>query len=206
MKHCETFLLHGFLGAPSDWDELLVHMPGTALAYPFSLDKLPSPFTLIGYSMGGRIALDFAIKNPEKIVSLILISAHLGLKTDEERKKRLQQDLLFAEQLETTPFSQALERWYDQPLFASLKQKRDMLAMRSEQNPFQCAAMLRAHSLGLQPDYSYKLPKQTTLIAGEYDTKYRKHYETWPHQIVEGAGHAIHLEEPKRLAQTFLLT
>ena len=170
-----------------------------ALEYPFDLNAIEEPIHLIGYSMGGRIALDYAIKNPQKIKTLILISAHLGLPV-EKRKQRWLKDCALMKQIQNTPIDSFITHWYDQQLFHSLRSKRDVLTMRQTHTPEILIHMLQYHSLGKQDDYSCYLPKNTHLIVGELDHAYRAHYKNHPHTIIPNAGHAIHLEEPQALA------
>lgn len=204
--------LHGFLGNRTDWDEVMqqlpfdcsaVDLPGHGEA-PFSSDLkalLPTfPVHLVGYSMGGRIALQLAEKYPEKILSLTLLSAHLGLKEAEEKKKRLQKDQALSKEILESPIDQFLSRWYDQPLFRTLTLRRDLKKMRQKQNQVGLAQALSAFSLGLQENYSDRLPPLTHLLVGEFDEAYRSHYQNLPHTVIPNAGHAIHLEEPKAVA------
>src|SRR5689334_17350674 len=85
--------LHGFLGNSQDWQEVASKLLATCIAFDlpghgasaFTEDfflafhqatKEFPPFHLVGYSMGGRLALQFAAKYPEKINKLTLLSAH----------------------------------------------------------------------------------------------------------------------------------
>lgn len=205
--------LHGFLGNAADWDEvrrfipdsLSLHLPGHGGVpfiediFSYLRDSLPPNPHLIGYSMGGRIALQYADKFP--VASLTLISTHLGLKSEEEKKKRRESDQKIAQELIEMPIDQFLKRWYDQPLFRSLKNRRDLLSLRKTQNPQELAKALCAFSLGRQSDYSGGLPENTRIILGEWDDAYRKQYEHIPHELVLNSGHAIHLEQPDALAR-----
>ena len=204
--------LHGFLGTVSDWNEVVADLPFTCLALdlpghgnaPFTPNfseylleetKHESPLHLIGYSMGGRLALQFAALHPEKIQSLTLISSHLGLTSGHQI--RLAKDRDFAQKLQSLPIDEFLTIWYDQPIFQSLVAKRDIRRMRRNQNREHLSLALEAYSLGHQPDLSH-IPAR--LIVGEQDRDYRTLYQPFPHTIIPNAGHAIHLENPKALA------
>jgi len=204
--------LHGFLGNALDWREVTAELPFTCLALnlpghgnaPFTPNFCEylrtetqhlSPLHLIGYSMGGRLALQFAALHPERINSLTLISAHLGLKSEQEN--RLVKDRALAQKLLSLPIDEFLAIWYDQPIFKTLVAKRDIRSMRKNQNPEHLSLALEAYSLGHQPDLSH-IPAR--LIVGEFDHDYRAHYQPFPHTIIPNAGHAVHLENPQALA------
>jgi len=204
--------LHGFLGNHSDWNEVVKELPFPCLALdlpghgkaPFTPNfceylleetKHYVPLHLIGYSMGGRLALQFAAFHPEKINSLTLISAHLGLTSGQQN--RLEKDRALAQKLLSLPIDEFLTIWYDQPIFKTLVAKRDIRSMRMNQNPELLSRALEAYSLGHQPNLSH-IPAH--LIVGELDSDYRAHYQPFPHTIIPNAGHAVHLENPKALA------
>ena len=102
--------LHGFLGTSSDWEPVCSFLPD---CHCIGID-LPghgkSPFTktfdfdiekchLIGYSMGGRLAMGYAAKYPERIASLTVIAGHPGLISPEEKRLRLEADARWAKLL-----------------------------------------------------------------------------------------------------------
>lgn len=156
------------------------------------------PFHLVGYSLGGRLALQFAQEHP--VLSLTLISTHLGLKNEAERQERKQKEDLWAHKIESLPIDQFLEEWYDQPLFLTLKQKlTNIVAMRHTQNKQELLKAFNAFRLSKQP--CYPLPPNTKLIVGEFDDAYRALYASHPHIVVPQAGHAPHLENPTALAK-----
>jgi len=195
--------LHGFLGTPLDWDPLLSHLPNI----PYMTPELPghgkTPFTphfslpdipkmhLVGYSMGGRIAMQYALAHPEKIVSLTLLSAHCGLQNMEEKQQRLASDLLLAEQM-LCSFDDFLATWYDQPIFAGFKPD---MTQRKRHNPKELAASFLHYSLGKQPVLHFE---KGVFVVGERDTKYRALYPKA--QVIKNAGHMVHLEQPQQIA------
>ncbi len=202
--------LHGFMGNHTDWQRVASHLPCTCLALnlpghagtPFTpdfasflLQWIERPLHLIGYSMGGRLALQFAARYPDKIASLTLISSHLGLKTG--HAERLAKDQALAKEILSRSIDELLQIWYDQPIFQSLQSKMDVRSMRREQNREHLSLALEAFSLGHQPDLS-RIPAR--LIVGELDEKYRAHYADLPHTIIPDAGHAAHLENPQAVA------
>jgi 2-succinyl-6-hydroxy-2,4-cyclohexadiene-1-carboxylate synthase len=196
--------LHGFLGAPQDWEPVISHLPSCLCialelpghgASPFTSDfAIPyEKFHLIGYSMGGRLAMQYARKFPRKIASLAIASAHPGLLKSCEKQARLEQDRRWAKKLLTLPIDQFLSQWYDQPIFHFFKPD---FSMRRNHDPKQLAQTLLHYSLGRQSFYQ---PEGALYLVGEKDQKYRALY---PKAVqIERAAHMVHLENPKRVAQ-----
>src|SRR3990167_8796429 len=143
--------LHGFLGSKTDWKFLFKYISQTVFAFdlpghgeseftPHFIDDLfaktvhLSPFHLVGYSMGGRISIQFAQKFPNRVKKLSLISTHLGLQTESEKMKRWIKDKDLSKKILETSIDLFLKSLYDQPLFHSLQQKMDIVNMRKHQN------------------------------------------------------------------------
>ncbi len=193
--------LHGFLGTCSDWKAVCdflppshcigIHLPGHG-GVPFSetfeidIDR----FHLIGYSMGGRLAMAYAAKNPYRIASLTIASAHPGLTDEAEKQKRLESDARWAKILLELPIDEFLKRWYDQPLFQFYKPD---LSMRKKQNVQDLAKALMHYSLGRQPRFDLD-----NVLVGEWDAKFRALYIN--PILIPSSGHVVHLENPKAVA------
>ena len=135
-------LLHGFGGTHRAWDGVRAHLhperylplaldlPGHgeqagweppitfAGCVDHVLSRAPERFTLCGYSMGGRIALNVAMAAPERVQRLVLVSTTAGIEDEGEREERRAADRLLADELEAAPFEDFIERWRTQPLFA----------------------------------------------------------------------------------------
>lgn len=204
--------LHGFLGSALDWEMVIrsrllsaiaIDLPGHGKNSEefdlFAHLKQLGPLHLVGYSMGGRLALKYKCENPHLVLSTTLISTHLGLKTEEEKGLRFVSDLSLAEEIRNTSIDEFLRRWYDQPLFRTLLLKMDICSMRRNQNREALANILLKYSLGFQPDYSFLVDDKTTLIVGEHDPKYQALYQNYHPTLISNSGHAIHLEEPDQL-------
>jgi len=167
---------------------------------------------VLGYSMGGRIALYLTVKRPELIRAVLLESASPGLETKEERLNRIQQDEALADFIAENGLIAFVNRWESLPLFASQKTLPEHVkeAIRKErlaQNPNGLAASLRGMGTGQQPSLWEELPhikKPVMLVTGRYDTKFvniarrmKKSLPNCVHIIAEGCGHAVHVESPK---------
>ncbi len=195
-SHCRLIFLHGFLGCPEDWEEVIRYFSDCdckALPYPF---KIPSDAIVIGYSMGGRIALRSSCPK-------ILISTHPGLQTYEEKAHRLKSDQQWREKLRHESIEEFLRSWYAQPLFASLRSHPEfpkILLRRLNQDPAALAKMLARESLSHQ---TLTLPHDAFFIHGQLDDKYAKLYQDLniPSLAVPHAGHAAHLENPQGCAE-----
>src|SRR5690242_19189175 len=106
--------LHGFLGCKEDWTDVISHLKDHFCCYaidlpghgplPVTEDIVQSVFEtlqrlkllrcpIVGYSMGGRIALELAKRYPKEFEKLIVISSHTGLKDEASRQLRWEQDL-----------------------------------------------------------------------------------------------------------------
>lgn len=195
--------LHGFLGSPLDWDPVLSYLPEISFITPELPGHGKTPFTkelslpllpkmhLIGYSMGGRLAMHYASTHPENIASLTILSAHCGMHDPEEKQQRLQKDTLLAKKM-LLSFDDFLESWYDQPIFAGF---RPDMTHRKQHNPKELAASFLHYSLGKQPVFD---TTRGFFAVGERDIKYRALYPDA--HIITNAGHMVHLEQPKQVA------
>jgi 2-succinyl-6-hydroxy-2,4-cyclohexadiene-1-carboxylate synthase len=235
--------LHGFLGDCHEFDAVISHfsdrfcclsfdlpghgltevsggdrdytMPNTAQAIILLLQELQiSRCRLVGYSMGGRLALYLALHFPHYFTQLVLESASPGLKTPEAQAQRAESDRRLAAELETTDLSTFLTRWYNQPLFASFRlhpEFEQICERRSHHHPAAIAQSLRHLSTGCQPSlWSHLSQNQLPLLllVGEQDPKFTtinaEMATTCPTaqlRIIPGCGHNIHIENPQKFAQ-----
>ena len=167
---------------------------------------------LVGYSMGGRLALYLTIYFPQYFHKVVLESASAGLRTAAEKSDRLAKDQKLATELEHLKhhdFRLFLENWYQQPIFASLRSHPDfpqMLEKRLNNSPAQLAKSLRNLSIGMQPSLWEKLSENEVpllLLVGELDLKFVQVNQQMQQlcklsqlQIVPNCGHNIHFENP----------
>lgn len=171
---------------------------------------------LLGYSLGGRLAMGVFASHPERFSTVMLCGAHPGLKTQEERRVRLLQDHQWAEKLRTGSLDQFFDEWQQQPLFDSQRQLPIMVLQKQRTarlrlNKIQLAKAMDAFSLGRMPDYEAVLRTSVTPIlclSGEHDLKFRQLAENWiqgcptgRHIVLDGCGHNMVLEKPELLAQ-----
>jgi 2-succinyl-6-hydroxy-2,4-cyclohexadiene-1-carboxylate synthase len=244
-------LLHGFTGSGSNWNHLLpaltphfrvitLDLPGHGSTeappdpQPYNIENSAADIAaildslkieravILGYSMGGRVALFFALHYPERVRALILESASPGLATVQERAERIASDEALAGFIEQADLEAFVDRWEKIPLFASQaalpEDVRAKLRRQRLQNRLQgLANSLRGMGTGAQPSLWEKLPGLTApvlILTGELDSKFKhigqQMQERLPNvrrEVVAEAGHTIHLEKPRRfedLVQGFL--
>lgn len=236
-------LLHGFTLSGRSWRELISKLPErwkwilpdlrghgdtrTNPGAPCTMDACASDLTmlwdhlgiershLVGYSMGGRLALHVAVRLPERVRSLLTISAHAGL-DDQARAGRRQGDEALAERIERFGIEPFVNYWQAQPLFAGLDRRGSafMARVRAERmanRPEGLAASLRGMGAGaMEPlwDELGGLTVPCTFVAGEEDPAYaqsaRRLTSAVPGahlEIVPRSGHATHLERPAPVAR-----
>lgn len=172
------------------------------------LDKV----NLLGYSMGGRLALSIAILHPKRVKKLILESSSPGLKTEEERQNRRMSDDALATMIIDKGMEAFIHYWENIPLFASQKtlpqQVKEQIRLgRLKNSPLGLANSLRGMGTGSQPNWWNSLSLvdlPVLLICGKLDMKYCQIADEMntllPHSLVkklEGCGHTIHVEQPK---------
>ncbi len=231
-------LLHGFMGNSADWREvvdgfhteryvLAFDLPGHGGTEVFSdegyrIDRCGEELmtvldgygmgrcNLLGYSMGGRVALHLAVNFPDRFDAVVIESASPGLRTEKEREERRASDAGLIEQLRNRPLSEFVENWYRQPLFASIahsgEQYSEMINRRLSNDPAKLALSLEHMGAGAQEPLWEKLDRisaRTLLLAGEHDMKYRDIMREAKASIpnseylqIPKAGHNVHLENP----------
>jgi len=156
--------LHGFLGNPRDWDFL--RDAGFDIETP-PIDAIPPcGDVLLGYSLGGRLALQ-ALLNGANYQRAILVSTGLGIEDEDARAARRASDAAWAQRFESEDFDSVMRDWNAQPVLAgpALARTRDDYDPRA----------LREWSSGTLPAVASRLHELTipTLwIAGARDSKY----------------------------------
>ncbi|MFT4417094.1 2-succinyl-6-hydroxy-2,4-cyclohexadiene-1-carboxylate synthase [Fredinandcohnia humi] len=232
--------LHGFTGSLHNWDEIVDFMKNTFQCILLDIighGKTESPtdfqrydiemvakdidhilgalglskVNLLGYSMGGRLALAFSLNFQERVKKLILESSSPGLRTEDERNARRISDEKLANQIEQNGIESFVHYWENIPLFSSQNQLPvdKQLAIRVQRlsnNPLGIANSLRGMGTGSQPSYWDRLGELSApilLLCGELDSKFctlaelmSKCFQNVRVEKINDAGHAIHVEQP----------
>jgi 2-succinyl-6-hydroxy-2,4-cyclohexadiene-1-carboxylate synthase len=234
-----TFL-HGFTQRGSSWDELIgllpprwswlqvdlpghgdspdqpISLPATATALHQLWDQLGwARSHLVGYSLGGRLALWLATLDRGRLLSLAAIGAHAGLE-GEARQRRLAEDSILADHIETRGIEWLADYWGKQSLFAGLARRgpdflASIQASRRRNRAQGLAASLRAAGGGATEPFWDRLGKievPTLLVAGAEDSRYVEMATRLGNAIpqaevaiVPEAGHVVHLEQPAAVAR-----
>lgn len=236
--------LHGFTGSLRDWIDIEArikqhHYAGQLISIighgntssgswqhlrDYNMEQVslrikvmtPARFHLMGYSMGGRLALYIATRYPEIVQSLTLVSASPGLKTEAERAERQARDNALADKIEANGMAWFVDYWESLPLWdtQSPDLKANLRARRLENSEIGLANSLRGMGTGVMPslwDDLSNLPMPVNLVVGEHDAKFvainQEMAEKIPNcnlTIIDNAGHACHLEHPRKFSQIAL--
>jgi len=233
-------LLHGFTGSVRAWDEVSTSLLGEARlvrvdlaghgrsAAPMevpeytleattrdltaTLDKLGfDTVDLLGYSMGGRAALHFAVHAQHRLRRLVLESASPGIEEDAERARRVASDNALAERILRDGLPAFVDEWERQPLLLPAahvsRHVRDRQhALRLHNTPLGLANSLRGMGAGQQQPLWSALPGlqvPVDLIVGQDDARYsamaRRMAASLPRAeltVVADAGHTVHVDQP----------
>lgn len=229
-------LLHGLLGDSNDWQAVIDRLPaihcialdlpghgshsaltvdGFEQSHQWLMDELASRniahYLLAGYSLGGRLALYHASREPAGLQGLLLENCHPGLLAS-ERAARIQHDEQWARRFEQEPLADVLADWYRQGVFADLDDaaRARQIARRLGNDGKAIAAMLRATSLGKQPALApwlmaCQLP--VTYVSGTRDQKFHQlacqlasQHRKIKHLVLDG-GHNLHAYQPEPFAR-----
>ena len=234
-------LLHGFTQRGSGWSELAGLLPQRALLSPdlrghganptepdqqHTMDSCTADVIglwdesgiershLVGYSMGGRLALHIATHHPHRLLSLATIGSHAGLEGAARRERRRADEEL-AVLIEARGIDWFEAHWSSLPLFAGLARRGPefvarVRADRLRNRPGSLAASLRGMGPGSAPALWEKLPIiscPALFVAGELDPGYPAQAERMAASVrsgralvIKGAGHSVHLEDPGAVA------
>lgn len=171
--------------------------------------------TYLGYSMGARFCLHLALSNPELVRALVLVGGTAGIEDAGERAARREQDVRTAEHIKEQGLEVFLDAWLSQPLFAKLPPERAFRAERLENTVEGLMASLKRAGTGSQdPSWHelHRLAMPVLVLAGADDAKFAALAERMAAEIganatvalIEGAGHAAHLEQPDRFLALLL--
>ncbi|PFK33814.1 2-succinyl-6-hydroxy-2,4-cyclohexadiene-1-carboxylate synthase [Bacillus cereus] len=246
-------LLHGFTGSMETWrpfisswskqfqvitvdlvghgktesPEELTHydIQNVALQMTKLLDRLHiKKAHILGYSMGGRLAITLACLYPGRVRSLLLENCTAGIEMESDRQERCMKDEQLAERIELKGIEAFVNMWENIPLFTTQKNLREDVkeAVRQERlanDPRGLANSLRGMGTGAQPSWWNQLEKfkmPVLLMNGEHDQKFfhilKNIQKRIPHAKfvkIDGAGHAIHVEQPQKfgtIVEGFLKT
>ncbi|MEC5342254.1 2-succinyl-6-hydroxy-2,4-cyclohexadiene-1-carboxylate synthase [Brenneria populi] len=229
--------LHGLLGSGEDWlplvpffagwPLLLVDLPGHGASRDIGASGFAplgrqltatlqaqgiAAFWLLGYSLGGRVAMYHACCAASPgMQGLLVEGGNPGLAQPRLREERLAHDAGWARRFRREPIDDVLADWYRQAVFADLDaaQRAALVARRRHNDGAAVADMLEATSLGRQPWLGERLRRLNfpfAYLCGERDAKFQtlaKQYNL-PLLTVPQAGHNAHLANPTQYAARIL--
>lgn len=167
--------------------------------------------TLIGYSMGARMALHAALQHPRSYDSLVLISGTPGIEDVVERTERLNNDNVLADHIEAIGVDAFIEEWLSQSLFSGLSHTASQREHRRKNTSSGLANSLRFAGTGTQRplwDVLYLVDIPVLVIAGANDAKFVHIGQTMTNAlpnatfiVVPDVGHTVHLEDAETTAR-----
>ncbi len=222
------YALHGAVGEASDWNVLAkdLRTTGHALARvdlwqylaccPMPISEFGAKFNreinakkpcLIGYSMGGRLALHAILDNPGLWAKAVIISTDTGMTDERTKLERCARDTEWAALALRGDWDLFIEQWNSQPVLAGIDMpNRDKLKHRREQ----VARSFMDWSLGQQRDLLPQLKRITCpvlWVVGAEDEKFikiaQRVVDVLPMvelAVIKGAGHRVPWDAPHEFA------
>ena len=226
MKRANLYALHGTLGTPCDWDFLGDNFLGDSLHKVSLFEKWKEPIKLwewaadfnaslpikeegqinilMGYSLGGRLALHALLQNPDLWDGAIIISTNPGLKTEEERTCRLHDDLKWSHQLKNLGWEDFMSLWNNQEVLRGTPQ---IPRFEQDYDKKAIANAMTHWSIGLQEDLREEISTLSLpilWIVGANDTKYVQNSESLSFKnplsskvVFSETGHRVPWEQPE---------
>lgn len=234
--------LHGFTGSSNDWKfiegslsseftPILIDLIGHGKSVsPKEIEKYSEEsqieiinqlieflsiqeIILVGYSMGGRLALLFTVNFPKKVKTLVLESSSFGIDDFNERKERVLSDTELAGKIENNGIINFIDYWMNIPLFESMgnvdpaKFEKFKKRKISENNIVGLKNSLVGFSQGNMKFLGKTLKSikiKVLILAGELDKKYcrigeqlHREIQNSEFRIVSDCGHNVHFEKPE---------
>jgi len=238
------FLLHGFTGSLEDWFTFEKYFPTDFNLVGIDLighGKSDSPTNvnyyttesivrqikkvkekvigkkifLLGYSMGGRAALNYALSLPYDLEGLILESASAGINNSALKFERERTDKNLAEYILSNPIESFVDDWMNKEIFQTQRNLSEKVINEIRNRKLHCNRIGLANSLlgfgtgVMNPLFDrlseIRIPVQ--LICGELDKKFvdinsqmKRLISKLKLSIIQNSGHNVHLEETKKYA------
>jgi 2-succinyl-6-hydroxy-2,4-cyclohexadiene-1-carboxylate synthase len=198
----ECWCLHGAVGMAADWRILAKQLASLKIGtravdlWRF-LECQPMPIrdfgaalvadtaaeaargngrALLGYSMGGRLALHALLEKPHPWQAAVIVSSHPGLESAAEREARRVADAAWAAKALTGTWQNFLDEWNAQALLGTASIRDPAASASLAKRRGEIARSFVDWSLGAQLPLWQRLPEITIpvlWIAGEQDLKFR---------------------------------
>lgn len=197
----QTIFIHGLGQTPSSWDKTISCLSGQIAAQCPDLSRLlkgvestynnlyrafaaycnefPEPINLCGLSLGAVLALNYAIDNPQKVGSMILIAPQY-----EMPKALLKfQNVIF----KFMPNSTFVNIGFDKQDFITLTNSMADLDFSGDLKEFVCPALILC---GEKDRANIKAAKRLAEILQNEEFR-----------LVEKSGHEVNVDAPESLAE-----
>lgn len=215
--------LHGFGQAPAIWDgiappeAMALPLPGHAGAPPAETfdaaverlaAQIPAGAAVAGYSLGARLALAIALRDPARLRAALLVGGSPGIEGEADRAARVRWDDEMASRLEREGIDAFVARWEALPIFSTQTDamRAAQRPARLAQDPLALAAAMRSLGQGRMPSLWTALaagPVPLRLLVGARDAKYAALAERMvsiapraTRRIVPDVGHNLLVEAP----------
>lgn len=242
LEKIKILCLHGFLGLPTDWELIQSYFMVSPLARQFewhSVDymktpgldpknsfenwarnfnqkvksQVPSgPRVLVGYSLGGRLALQAMKQDPDLYDKAIFISTNPGLRREKEKQERFLNDELWAKKFLENNWEDLMKEWNSQAVFK--ESLSEPPRFEAHYLRLQLAQALTEWSLAGQEDFRDLIARQSQKVlwvSGEKDIKFasitmelKKQSPQIQTEIFAKASHRVLFDQPSELAQKMI--
>ncbi|MBY8976747.1 alpha/beta fold hydrolase [Rhodobacteraceae bacterium NNCM2] len=229
-----VLLIHGVGSDLESWDGVLSHLSPGRRYIRFDLRghgqsrRTPGPYTLddlsgdaaalldhlgverasvIGFSLGGLVAQAIALKHPERVESLTLVSTVAG-RTEEEQARVIERADTLAREGATTHLANAVDRWFTPEFVAAHPEVLEARRQKSLMNDPECyvaAYRVLAHcDLGAE---LHQITAPTLIMTGENDIGSNPRMSRFIHAQIAGSElhilprlkHSVLLEAPDQI-------
>lgn len=209
---------HGDTSKPQDPERYRIENAADDLAHVLQQLNI-SKVSVVGYSMGGRLAIAFVKRHPAMVEKLVLESSSPGLKTEQERQARIEQDENLADTILTKGIPEFVDYWTNIPLFESQKRLDEGIQNKVYEERLWNDALGLANSLkgmgtGAQGSWWEYLPEincPVLLLTGSLDEKFCRTADEMMNKLKNGThttflnkGHALHVEDPEKFGTIVL--
>lgn len=212
-----TWTAIDIVGRTGNGEPAVLPVKDLAALVALHAEGIPAPRRLLlGYSMGGRLALATLLHRPDLFAGVILVGATAGIDDPEARRQRQASDAALALRARADGAAAFVAAWQAHPLVRTQQRipapwRGHILDSRRTHTPEGLAQCLERYGQGTLPSLWPQLEGLRVpllAVAGEQDHRYHepvRRFGTLPRattQIIPGAGHATHLEAPEAFAST----
>ena len=168
---------------------------------------------LLGYSLGGRLALQACVRRPDLWQATIVVGADPGLESEQQKSLQLDRDRNWAERLKREPLEKLADEWDEQPVFCGVKNQapRNLGEMDASKLSRQFEVFSKGLQQNLVPELANLKTPPVLFLSGEKDQKYQgigeklaKSSPIVTAQVVADAGHRVPWENPESFAQVLI--